>query len=41
MYYAWVKHGWEPSKVYNMSDGELKILRAMYIIEIEGKQQNR
>lgn len=33
MYYAWVKHGIEPSKIYSMSDGELKVIRAFYIME--------
>lgn len=33
MYYAWVRRGIKPSEIYNMSDGELKILKAFYIIE--------
>lgn len=33
MYYAWSKHGIEPSRIYNMSEGELKVIRAFYIME--------
>lgn len=33
MYYAWVKHGIKPSKIYSMTDGELQVIRSFYIIE--------
>lgn len=33
MFDAWIKHGVRPSEIYKMSDGELKVLRAFYIIE--------
>ncbi|MEG0899573.1 MAG: hypothetical protein RSD67_05965 [Oscillospiraceae bacterium] len=39
MLYAWICHGIRPSLVYNMSEGELKIIRAFYIIEAERKSQ--
>lgn len=33
MYYAWIRHGVKPSEIYAMSKGELKVLKAFYIIE--------
>jgi hypothetical protein len=37
MYYAWIKHGWAPSKIYNMSQREQELLMALYIIEVESR----
>lgn len=38
MYYAWSKHGINPSEVYKMSYGELKLLRSFYELEAESRQ---
>lgn len=35
MYYAWREHHIKPSEIYNMSDGELEILKAFYVIDME------
>lgn len=35
MYHAWNKHGIKPSEIYKMTSGELQLLRAFYVIEIE------
>lgn len=35
MFYAWKEHHKTPSEVYNMSDGDLKIIKAFHIIENE------
>lgn len=32
MYQAWKNHGIKPSEIYNMSKGELEIIKAFYII---------
>lgn len=35
MYHNWINHGIEPSKIYNMKKGELEMIKAFYIIDME------
>lgn len=35
MYEAWDKHGIKPSEIYNMSGGELIVLKAFYLKSLE------
>lgn len=39
MYYAWNEHHKTPSEIYNMSNGELEVIKAFYIMEMERRKR--
>lgn len=39
MYYAWREHHLRPSEFYKMDKGELEVLKAFYVIDMESRSK--